>query len=313
MPLELLKQLAEEFAALDLDGLPVSELGECLVALNELSSQAVHVYDTFEGAIMADMQFATVEGAIWRDELDRLTDEIWRSSTDVERADVTIGQRQALAQVEMARRSAEWTATMSGQVVPLFVGVVDLDVLEGRTGRLCQTGRGGRITPENVHEPMEGANFAPLITGPGGAVLHFGRTRRVASSKQRQAAAIRDAHCSFAGCDRPAGQSDVHHLVPWDAGGVTDIENLVLLCHRHRHEVVHQRGFTVDLEPDRNGQRQWRRPDGTPIPNRYRDWLPATDPPLGFQVGKGRSPTESQSPDRRPPASPHGRDEDAAP
>jgi hypothetical protein len=255
------------------------------------ANQSLRVSDTFEGTVVADLQLAPIEGAIWRDELDRLTEELWQASTEQERADIGVARRRAAAQVEMAKRSAEWRADTTGRVVPLFVGVVGLDVLEGRTGRLCQTDRGGRITPQAVHDWLDGADFAPLITGPGGAVLHFGRTRRVATRKQRQAVTIRDGNCTFTGCDRPAGYADTHHLVPWDHGGGTDIDNLALLCHRHHHHAVHQAGFTPDR--DEQGRLRWRRPDGTPIPEPLRDWHPATNPPLEPSNRDGASPPDS--------------------
>jgi hypothetical protein len=249
------------------------------------ANQSLRVSETFQGAVVADMQLAPVEGAIWRDELDRLTEELWQASSEQERADVGVSRRRAAAQVEMAKRSAEWRADQTGRLVPLFVGVVDLDVLEGRTGRACQTDRGGRITPQAVHDWLDGADFAPLITGPGGVVLHFGRTRRIATRKQRQAVAIRDGHCTFPGCDRPAGYADVHHLVPWEAGGGTDVDNLALLCHHHHHHTVHQAGFTPSR--DDQGQLWWRRPNGTLIPEPLRDWNPTTSPPPPFNQAGG--------------------------
>jgi len=41
----------------------------------------------------------------------------------------------------------------------------------------------------------------------------------------------------------------VHHLVPWYAGGRTDIADLVLLCDHH-HTVVHLNGITLVFEGD---------------------------------------------------------------
>jgi hypothetical protein len=163
------------------------------------AEQSARVHETSDGAIVADLRFGPIGGAIWLGELERISEELWRGFSERERLDISPSQRRALAQIEMARRSAEWNATMHGRVVPLFVGVIDLDVLEGRTGQLCETEAGGRITPQAVHDWLAGADFAPLITGPNGAILHFGRTRRYASAKQRQAIIIRDRRCTFTG------------------------------------------------------------------------------------------------------------------
>jgi hypothetical protein len=237
------------------------------------AKQAVHVHTTDAGAVVADMTLAPIGGAIWQNELERLCEEIWKASTERERADINPAQRRALALVEMARRSADWTATMTGRAVPLFTAVIDVDTMAGRNGPVCNLANGTRITPADVQEWLAKSDFAPLITDPKGAVLYFGRTRRYASPKQRQAVIIRDRHCAFAGCDRPAGWSDVHHLWDWDQGGSTDIDNMILLCSRHHHQVVHKQGFTAQREPD-TGRLVWRRPDGTVIPQPFGDWRP---------------------------------------
>jgi hypothetical protein len=36
----------------------------------------------------------------------------------------------------------------------------------------------------------------------------------------------------------------VHHLLPWAQGGATDLDNLVLICHRH-HWLVHEGGWKL--------------------------------------------------------------------
>ncbi|WP_148138134.1 HNH endonuclease signature motif containing protein, partial [Corynebacterium sp. HMSC074E01] len=39
--------------------------------------------------------------------------------------------------------------------------------------------------------------------------------------------------CSRPGCNKPADYCQVHHLVPWQAGGYTNINNLTFLCAYH--------------------------------------------------------------------------------
>jgi HNH endonuclease len=40
-----------------------------------------------------------------------------------------------------------------------------------------------------------------------------------------------------------------HHLVHWARGGTTDLDNLVLLCHRH-HWMVHEGGWQLVKRED---------------------------------------------------------------
>lgn len=70
-------------------------------------------------------------------------------------------------------------------------------------------------------------------------VLDMGRRSRTVTPAQRRAVVIRDEHCQHPGCRAVAAWCDVHHLVGWEQGGVTDLANLVLLCRRH-HVAVHE-------------------------------------------------------------------------
>ncbi len=67
--------------------------------------------------------------------------------------------------------------------------------------------------------------------------LAVGRALRVATAAQRRALTIRDGGCVLPGCDIPASQCQVHHLVPWTEGGPTDLPNLVTLCWAHHRQV----------------------------------------------------------------------------
>lgn len=77
-----------------------------------------------------------------------------------------------------------------------------------------------------------------------GEVLSLGRLRRLASAAQRHAAHLRDGGCVFPGCDAPVGWTELHHVVHWQDGGPTDLENLACLCRFH-HSVTHQDGWSM--------------------------------------------------------------------
>jgi hypothetical protein len=70
-------------------------------------------------------------------------------------------------------------------------------------------------------------------------VIDVGRSKRVVSEPGRRALKARDGCCRWPGCDRPASRSAAHHIVHWIHGGTTDLDNLILLCHRH-HWLVHE-------------------------------------------------------------------------
>jgi Domain of unknown function (DUF222)/HNH endonuclease len=101
--------------------------------------------------------------------------------------------------------------------------------------------------------------FRPLLVDGRLVPLAMGRAVRLATPAQRRALAVRDRGCVFPGCDRPPGWCDAHHIVAYDAGGATDLLNLVLLC-RHHHGVTHRRGWSLQVDGD--GTPTWTTPSG---------------------------------------------------
>jgi len=94
----------------------------------------------------------------------------------------------------------------------------------------------------------------------GPAACRTGRSQRLATPAQR--AALRAMHRSCIGptCTVPFEDCEIHHIIPWEIGGRTDLANLAPLCN-HDHHLVHEGHWTLTLTPDRTAT--WTRPDGT--------------------------------------------------
>ena len=75
-------------------------------------------------------------------------------------------------------------------------------------------------------------------------VVDVGRSKRLVDGALRKSLAIRDQHCRWPACERPASWCDGHHLVHWIEGGETNLDNCVLLCKRH-HRLVHEGGWQL--------------------------------------------------------------------
>ena len=83
----------------------------------------------------------------------------------------------------------------------------------------------------------------------------------------RRAVYVRDGGmCVFEGCERDH-YLECHHIIPWELGGPTVVENLLLLCWEH-HTMVHKGGW--GLEGDAGPHMTWIRPDGTVFEPRVR-------------------------------------------
>ena len=92
------------------------------------------------------------------------------------------------------------------------------------------------------------AVLSKVLTAEG-RVLEHGRAVRDFTSSQRQAVLIRDGGCRYPGCALGPRHCEVHHVVPWQLGGRTDVSNAVALC-RHHHGVVHRSGWGASLDDD---------------------------------------------------------------
>jgi hypothetical protein len=105
------------------------------------------------------------------------------------------------------------------------------------------------ISSKTVQRLACDSSISRVIFGPGSVVIDAGRARRVVSGATRRALNARDHYCQWPGCERPATWSAAHHLVHWVEGGLTDLSNLILLCHRH-HWAVHEGGWKLARASD---------------------------------------------------------------
>ena len=88
------------------------------------------------------------------------------------------------------------------------------------------------------------SSISRVLLDSDSMVIDVGRSKRVVSEPTRRALVARDGSCRWPACDRPASWSAAHHVVHWIHGGATDLDNLVLLCHRH-HRMVHEGNWQI--------------------------------------------------------------------
>ena len=139
---------------------------------------------------------------------------------------------------------------LSRQLPPAQISVlIGLDALRGRTDEMGLTDAGVELPPEIVRRMACDAEIIPIILGSPGGPADAGRSRRTVSLRLRRLLVARDRHCRWPGCHEPPSRCDAHHIWHWIDGGPTNLDNLVLLCHRHHH-LVHQHGYTMIPQPD---------------------------------------------------------------
>jgi Domain of unknown function (DUF222) len=87
-----------------------------------------------------------------------------------------------------------------------------------------------------------------VIEAPG--VLHLGRSTRLANRAQRRALRGLYATCAIPGCCARYSKTKLHHVIWWEHGGLTDLDNLLPVCEIH-HQKIHHHGWQISLDPDR--------------------------------------------------------------
>jgi hypothetical protein len=77
--------------------------------------------------------------------------------------------------------------------------------------------------------------------------LALGRSLRRANRWQWAALIARDRGCIR--CGRSPRYCQAHHIVHWKHGGLTDLQNLVLMCSRCHHD-LHHGHYTITMQPN---------------------------------------------------------------
>jgi hypothetical protein len=187
-------------------------------------------------------------------------------------------------------------AACDAQTVPVVTGRADMSVIDkmialahatcGSGCRIpgCDPGSdgpaGGGLSSEarRAHRYAIARLAIDFVSGPGGiaSTLRTGLLERPYATPSlpldigwadsippaiRRAVILRDRHCAWPGCNRPAACCDVHHIIHKADGGETSVRNCALLCGFHHDVCIHRRGWEFILHPD--GSTEARSPDGT--------------------------------------------------
>lgn len=159
----------------------------------------------------------------------------------------SLSQRRADALVDLSN----WylTGAKPNGNPPNLNVVVDVATLNGQKPSLamarCDLEGVGPVTRATLEQLTCGATVTRVVMAGESVILDMGRAKRLATPAQRRALTIRDRHCRFTGCHRPAQWCDAHHIDGWfDENGPTDLDNLVLLCRRH-HTLIHNSRWTI--------------------------------------------------------------------
>ena len=200
-----------------------------------------------------EAELPAAQGAVVARALERLADElpampgeddpVW---ADARRADALV----ALCSSRIAADADPDRATV--------VVHAPLDALVSG-GRGCEVEGGGVIHSETARRLLCNGRVQAVIEDEAGQPVRLGRTSREPSAWMMRQLRYRDRECRFPGCGARR-YTQAHHIVWWERGGPTDLDNLLLVCTFH-HKLVHEYGWAVRRDAD--GTARWFRSDGT--------------------------------------------------
>ena len=214
-----------------------------------------HLRSTRDGAYVGDFRLTGSPGAKLKTLLDPLAKP--RVDPSGEMDSRTYGQRTHDALEDLCDRQLRAGDIPDAGGIPATVIVtIDADDLTNRVG-YGRTADGTRFRRRSFRSWRTTPTSSRPCSPASGAVLDLGRTRRIASRSQTLALIARDAGCSFPGCAHPPQYCERHHMREWIDGGLTNLNNLTLLCTYHHHNFL-ARGWTCRINPD--GIPEWTPP-----------------------------------------------------
>ncbi len=126
---------------------------------------------------------------------------------------------------------------------PQLIITADIGLIDGQNpDGACEIIGTGPVPPAILETLSPDTQVAGMIFDGDGRALWLGTNTRTPNAAQRLAIAVRDKGCVR--CGAPMHLADIHHIVEWENGGPTDIDNLQALCgpcHRQHHHDQDQR------------------------------------------------------------------------
>jgi hypothetical protein len=238
-----------------LTGLPVPDVAAAMAAWREYATadrdpkpeppQALHLSATLAGRWRLDGDLGPETGELLATAL-RLA-----HSPDVDsEPDRSPATRRADALADICRHFLDHQQTRrAGRHRPHLNLILDLDRYQALRSAGAASVDGARLDGTTTDRLLCDAAIHRVLTHGRSAILDYGTATRTIPAPLYNTLVVRDRHCRFPGCDRPAAWCEGHHIHPWQAGGPTQLANLVLLCSRHHH-LLHRPRWHTKLLPD---------------------------------------------------------------
>lgn len=254
-PVDQVRKLAARWRdALDVDGIEPRE-----VALTQLTSlhrfvrvngmkRYVLDADPVASAYLDAVIDGHVGATIRRPRFDAPASDsgVGNAFAEVLEATRSLGQIAAESIVQLARHGIACTNTEIPVRATSIVVRMSLESLITGLGAAHLDGIETPISASTARIMAADAEIIPEVLGGNSEVLDLGIHRRLFSRAQRIALTERDGGCAFAGCEAPPSHTEAHHVEWWNEGGPTNLDNGILVCSRHHHD-IHRDNWGIEV------------------------------------------------------------------
>ncbi|MCE2528229.1 MAG: DUF222 domain-containing protein, partial [Actinomycetia bacterium] len=197
--------------------------------------------DIEDGTTVLYGRFDPITGARIETAVSHMMNELWHEEDPRNRA--TAGQRMADALTELLTRPSKDKHGRPQDVKLLLIADYDTISQQLKNARLTD---GTPLPAKTLRHLACDTQILPAIFSGPSIPLDLGRARRTASGTQRAALIARDKHC--VGCGTKAAWCQAHHIIHWQDGGPTNLNNMTLLCSPCHHK-VHDQNWTIHKTP----------------------------------------------------------------
>jgi Rieske Fe-S protein len=101
----------------------------------------------------------------------------------------------------------------------------------------CELEAGGTVVhPSEVARLLPDVDIERIVFASPSRVIDVSVRQRLYTGALRRAIEVRDRHCTHPGCDVPAHQCHIDHIIEYAKGGLTTQANGRLRCPKHNRD-----------------------------------------------------------------------------
>ena len=156
--------------------------------------------------------------------------------------------RMGRALLELIEHLPKDALPQAGGLAATMTVAVDLSVLRDAIGRATLS-TGGEMSASQARRFACNAELISIVMDGTSRVIDMSMAKRLHDRYQRVILGRRDGGCCWKSCDRPPAWCEAHHLVPYDKGGPTTVDNGALFCFVHHH-LLHDGDWHARMAPD---------------------------------------------------------------